>query len=735
MTRSHRSLLAAACLALFCIATRSASAQEAFSIVLIPDTQNYSERSSYGVYQHQMQWIVDNRAARNIKFAVHLGDITNHDTASEYQVASDAHLLLDDAGAPHSMTIGNHDIFPSAQAYKRESLYSNYFGQARYQGESFYGGAYDATNTSNYTYFESGGTKFMVVSLEFAPRKDVLTWANQVIRNHPDRRVIVATHCHMNNNGEHASGCVDNYNLEGRDGVDLWEELIQRHSNVFMSVSGHIQGVSYRQRTGQNGNLVHEILNDFQDEPVLGNGQALGNGWLRVLTFKPAQNQIAVETLSVEDGNCAIFANCRATLYRSYNQVTTPTATKHNQLNYAINYNLQAALPAYAYKAGDLLYKDRMANVQLTGDHFDPKVATTPGGNAIVVWEDDNDGNGVGQIYARGFDVDGNALFGQIAVNSVATGQQRRPSVDVDDSGRFVVAWEDDQNDDGAAEIMVRGFNANGTERFHDLTVNTVLSGPQSHPAVACDRNGNFVVAWEDDQDGNGYYQIHARGFTAAGAQRIATFTVNSVADGEQFNPAIAMAAAGDFVVAWEDDQDDDGNFQIFARGFTATAGSRFAQKAVNVTAGGQHTRPSIGMATNGDFVVAWEDDKDGNGFYQAYLRGFTITGAQRIAQTAANTVADGQQYAPSVGVRGDGAFAVAWEDDQDENGSYQILARSFTNGAAQHRADFTVNSDASGQQRVPATAVDDQGRFVVAWEDDMDGDGNPLILLRNFNW
>ena len=79
-----------------------------------------------------------------------------------------------------------------------------------------------------------------------------------------------------------------------------------------MSVSGHVQGVSYRQRTGNNGNVVHEILNDFQNEPVLGNGHALGNGWLRILTFDPTQNQIRVESLTVEDGNCAIFANCQS---------------------------------------------------------------------------------------------------------------------------------------------------------------------------------------------------------------------------------------------------------------------------------------------------------------------------------------------------------------------------------------------------------------------------------------
>jgi hypothetical protein len=735
MTRTHRLAVVAAVVALWSFATRFAGAQAAFSIALIPDTQNYSTHSSYDVYEHQMQWLVDNRSARNIKFAVHLGDITNHDTAIEYAVASDAHALLDDDAMPYSMTIGNHDIYPSSDVYKRSSLYASYFGQSRYAGEPFYGGAHDASNINNYTYFEASGLKFMVVSIEFAPRKDVVTWANQVIANHPDRRVIVATHCHMNNNAEHATGCADNYNLEGRDGIDLWEELIQRHNNVFMSVSGHIQGVSYRRRTGNNGNLVHEILNDFQSEPVLGNGHALGNGWLRLLTFDPAQNQIRVETLSAEDGNCAIFANCQATLYLSYNQASSPTATKHNQQNYNISYDMQSALPAYAYGTSNILFKDRMANVQLTGKHFDPKLATAPSGNFVVVWEDDNDDNGVGQIYARGFDADGNALFSQLVVNTVAAGQQQHPDVAIDDSGRFVVVWEDDQDGNGSYQIMARGFNANGSERWTERTVNTVSGGQQTKPAVACDANGNFVVAWEDDQDGNGFYQILARGFTAAGAQRIAPFTVNSVSAGQQFNPAIAMDLDGDFVVAWEDDQDDNASFQICHRGFTATGGNRFAQAAINTNTAGQHTKPSIGMANNGNFVVAWEDDQDDNGSYQIYARGFTITGSQRFAVLTVNSVAAGQQYAPSVAMRSDGAFAVVWQDDQDGNGSYQIFARDFTAAGAQNRADFTVNSDSSGQQRWPVSGMDDQGRFVVAWEDDMDGNADALILVRNLDY
>jgi hypothetical protein len=45
------------------------------------------------------------------------------------------------------------------------------------------------------------------------------------------------------------------------------------------------------------------------------------------------------------------------------------------------------------------------------------------------------------------------------------------------------------------------------------------------------------------------------------------------------------------------------------------------------------------------------------------------------------------------------------------------------------------VNSDATGQQRLPVTSIDEQGRVITAWEDDMDGNGKGLILVRNFSY
>lgn len=721
--------------ALLCLYVIScgAFAQQPFSIVLMPDTQNYAEKPAWDVYAHQTQWIADQKNARNIKFVTHLGDITQHDLTAEWQVADAAHAILDNAGVPFSMTPGNHDLFPSKDLHYRESMFVNYFGPQRYANKPWYGGSFDSSNENNYMFFSEGNLQFMVVSLEFTPRKEVVTWANQVIQQHPNHRVIIATHCYQDYTGDHTTGWADHYNVEGREGVDLWEELIQRHSNIFLAVSGHIQGVSYRKRTGVNGNTVHEILSDFQVEPVLGNGTALGNGWLRVLNFDPANNAIGVETLTVEAGNTAIFPGGTPQFFLNYNQIASPTSSKHNLMDYSVSYNMQS-LPAYQYAIGDDLYKDRHVHNSLRGGHDKPKVIALKNGNTLAAWQDDRDGNGIHQIYARVFDADGNAVTGEIVVNSVASGEQRKPAIAADDQGNFVVVWEDDQDNNGYYQILARGFYANGSERFADMTVNSVGSGQQLSPAVAMDYNGRFVVAWEDDKDGNGYYQILARGFNANGSQRFADRTVNSVAAGQQFNPVMAMDSSGDFVVVWEDDQNNDGDFTLLGRGFNDNGSQRFADMAINSNASGHQQSAAIGMDDYGRFTVAWQDDKDGNGYYQIMARAFNANGSVPINDFTVNSKADGQQLAPGIGVSGNGNFVVSFEDDNDDNGYFQIYAKAYSASGSVHTSDFTVNSDASGQQRYPVVGFNGS-RYVIAWQDDMDSDGDYGILMRNFNY
>ena len=257
---------------------------DSFTVVLLPDTQFYSEKFPDN-YIAQTLWIRQQREKDNIKFVIHLGDIVQTATKQpEWENANRAMEILDGV-VPYSMVPGNHDMVVKD---RDSTLYNKYFSPARYKDRKWYGGHMGETNDNNYCFFEAAGMKFMVISLEFAPRDETLAWAAEIASKHPDRRVIVATHCYMRPKGRDTA-CATSYKLEGNSGEQMWQKLIRKQPNIFLVVSGHVLGVGLQESTNDAGGKVIEMLTDYQGLP---HG---GDGWLRTLRFVPAENKIHVQ--------------------------------------------------------------------------------------------------------------------------------------------------------------------------------------------------------------------------------------------------------------------------------------------------------------------------------------------------------------------------------------------------------------------------------------------------------
>ena len=284
-------------------------APDSFAVVILPDTQFYSKRYP-DIYYKQTQWIADNKDKLNIKFTIHLGDITHNNTHDQWKVADKAHRILDKVNVAYSMVPGNHDMPKTGTGVDRlrdTSKYNKYFGPGRFKGEKWYGGHLGNTNDNNYTFFEWKNLKFMAVSLEYAPTDEALTWANELIEQYKDRRVIVITHCYQKmhkvgktRGGGHKKNCATKYDLEGNGGDAVWEDLISNHRNIFIVLSGHVTDVEHITRKSNAGNEVHEILTDYQRERSDDDDKMSGNGWLRILQFDPNENKIHVSSLSVD---------------------------------------------------------------------------------------------------------------------------------------------------------------------------------------------------------------------------------------------------------------------------------------------------------------------------------------------------------------------------------------------------------------------------------------------------
>ena len=106
--------------------TNSSVAKEDFSIIVLPDTQYYSESFPY-IFDVQIQWIVDNYEARNIVYVAHTGDIVNDRFyIPQWLNANKAMRILEEAvserfpdGIPYGIAPGNHVLRPIYKTKKR----------------------------------------------------------------------------------------------------------------------------------------------------------------------------------------------------------------------------------------------------------------------------------------------------------------------------------------------------------------------------------------------------------------------------------------------------------------------------------------------------------------------------------------------------------------------------------------------------------------------------------------
>ncbi len=258
-----------------------------FTLVALPDTQFYSENGS-AHFSQQTQWTVDNETALNIIFVSHLGDIVqNRDSyESEWILANDAMSILD-GEIPYGLAIGNHDMYADGTA----AYYDYYFPYTRYESESWYGGHYAASNyKSNYQLLTVSGIDLLFLHLEVDVPDGVISWADGVLAAYPDRICVLSTHVYLQSNGNRYSSPY--FRTDGNSAGYLWNNLIQYHDNVKFVLCGHACETARRTDDNAYGNPVHQILSDYQCRP---NG---GDGWLRIMTFSPDNNEVYVQTYS-----------------------------------------------------------------------------------------------------------------------------------------------------------------------------------------------------------------------------------------------------------------------------------------------------------------------------------------------------------------------------------------------------------------------------------------------------
>ena len=171
----------------------------------------------------------------------------------------------------------------------------------------------------------------------------------------------------------------------------------------------------------------------------------------------------------------------------------------------------------------------------------------------------------------------------------------------VNEDGSFVAVWSN-------RHVVGRRFNAAGSQIGDEFLVNIHNNAYNRFlPRIAAAADGSFAVVWTSrggqDGDGDG---VFAQRFDRLGQPVGSELQVNSETVGDQNDPALAMNAAGAFVVVWTSSGQDGSGDGVFGQSFDASGQRVGGELPINVTREGDQQDPSVAISGSGSFVVAW---------------------------------------------------------------------------------------------------------------------------------
>jgi len=387
-------------------------------------------------------------------------------------------------------------------------------------------------------------------------------------------------------------------------------------------------------------------------------------------------------------------------------------------------------------------------NTRTTYDQTDADIAMDAEGNFLVVWSSYRQDGHSGGVFGQRFDTGGNPVGEEFQVNTATQGNQTEPSVAVDAVGNFVIVWHGPQSvADSNEDIFARRFDANGQPLGDEFRVNTNTNSRQLCPSVAMNNDGNFVVVWEsEDVPTEGLKAICGRIYNSSGTANGVEFVVSDQPPVCRY-PDVVMYSSGKFIAVWVKDTTTK---SVWRRHFEADGTAPYFSFEVNDGLNfSSLTHPAIAMDSLGNYVIAWDGHPVTYLEDDVYLKRFHWSGAPHHQQFAVNSYKSGAQSNPDVAMSGEGDFVVVWQSDTgSENANKDIFGQRFPS-QGEHIGDpilmgdqFRINTYVAEDQRYPAAAMSNTGRFVTVWESySQDGSGygifaefGPKICCADFS-
>ncbi|MDI6529051.1 Ig-like domain-containing protein [Pseudomonas otitidis] len=396
---------------------------------------------------------------------------------------------------------------------------------------------------------------------------------------------------------------------------------------------------------------------------------------------------------------------------------------------------------------------EQLINQRHINNQDSAKVVALADGSYLVVWESykagpDLDADGV---MARRYGADGTPLTDEFLVNEKTAGGQKSPVVVAHADGGYTVTWVSNPDSSTTSLIVQRVFDANNKPVTGDVIVGSGdRYGEWGEPATSrfteASHKGMYVTVWTGyngpaDKSSTG---VIGQIFTADGKPLGGNFQVNTTTGNSQDQPDVVTLKDGSFVVVWEGNPLDKGNYDIYMARYSVNPETGALQQIgmgderVNTVVAGHQYKPTVVALEDGGYLVIWgSEGGDGSGsavFAQRYGAGGEKLGREFLVNptTEGNQGWSGEsvdlKHPIAAALMKDGNVYVSWLSDKADSSGWGIQGTVIDIDAGYY-SEFLVNSTTGGDQEKSASAGLPDGGFVVVWES-ATGDGSSYCVM-----
>ncbi len=277
--------------------------------------------------------------------------------------------------------------------------------------------------------------------------------------------------------------------------------------------------------------------------------------------------------------------------------------------------------------AGSALQVNTLVNGTTTGNQRLPAVAVAGNDTYVLVWESE------GHIFGRLINVDGTLNGGEFQISTTMAGSRHSyPSVAMDNSGGFVVTWQA-VNTSGESVILAQRMSSAAVAQGGIFTVNSELTTAKTSPSIDMNSSGEFAIAWSSyGQDGDNL-GVYARKYGSDGVSQISEFKVNTDdTSGAQTQVDVKLSPSGVMLFTYTNYAKDGDKAGVYSEAFKPDGTRSGTPIQISTTTADNQMNPSVAFVEETDPVfVVWQDglfgsstSRDGSD-YGIYRGGFIL--------------------------------------------------------------------------------------------------------------